>query len=201
MIAVTGASGNLGGLVFEGLLKVVPPEQLVAVVRSPAKAQHLAASGVHVRRADYSEPETLAPALAGVSRLLLVSGSELGKRVDQHRTVIEAAKASDVALIAYTSVLSADSSTLPIAAEHKATEELLSAPAFLTSCFATAGLSRTTQRDWRPHSPLGLFLVRPATAGSQQPAARTMPLRPSPSSRRMDTAARCTSSPVTMPSP
>ena len=125
MIAVTGASGNLGGLVFEGLLKVVPPEQLVAVVRSPAKAQHLAASGVHVRRADYSEPETLAPALAGVSRLLLVSGSELGKRVDQHRTVIEAAKASDVALIAYTSVLSADSSTLPIAAEHAATEELL----------------------------------------------------------------------------
>ena len=125
MIAVTGASGKLGGLVVDGLLKVVPSEQLVAIVRSPEKAGRFASRGVQVRRGDYSAPETLAPALAGVKRLLLVSGSDVGKRVDQHRAVIEAAKAAGVELIAYTSVLRADSSTLPIADEHKASEELL----------------------------------------------------------------------------
>jgi NAD(P)H dehydrogenase (quinone) len=80
-----------------------------------------------VRRGDYSAPQTLASALAGVKRLLLVSGTDLGNRVEQHRAVIEAAKAVGVELIAYTSLLRADSSTLPIAGEHKATEELLRA--------------------------------------------------------------------------
>ena len=124
-IAVTAASGKLGSLVLDGLLKVVPPDQIVAVVRSPEKAERFAWRGVQVRRGEYSAPETLAPALAGVKRLLLVSGTDLGKRVEQHRAVIEAAKAAGVELIAYTSVLRADSSTLPIAGEHRASEELL----------------------------------------------------------------------------
>lgn len=127
MIVVTGATGKLGGLVLDGLLRVFPSDQLVAVVRSPAKAGRFAARGVQVRRADYSAPETLAPALTGEKRLLLVSGSEIGKRVEQHRAVIEAAKQAGIQLIAYTSVLRAHSNTLPIAGEHKATEDLLQA--------------------------------------------------------------------------
>jgi len=111
--------------VLDGLLKVVPAEQLVAMVRSPEKAGRFASRGVQVRRGDYATPQTLAPALRGVKRLLLVSGTELGKRVEQHRAVIEAAKAAGVELIAYTSLLRADTSTLPIAGEHQATEELL----------------------------------------------------------------------------
>jgi NAD(P)H dehydrogenase (quinone) len=125
MISVTGASGRLGGLVLDGLLKVVPSDQLVAIVRNPEKAGRFVARGVRPRHGDYSAPETLAPALAGVKRLLLVSGTDLGKRVDQHRAVIEAAKAAGVKLIAYTSLLRANTSTLPIAGEHKATEALL----------------------------------------------------------------------------
>ena len=125
MIAVTGASGKLGSLVVDGLLKAVPPDRVVAIVRSPEKAGRFASQGVQVRRGDYSEPETLAPAPGGAKRLLLVSGSEVGRRVDQHGAVIEAAKAAGVALIAYTSLLRAESSTLPIADEHRATEDLL----------------------------------------------------------------------------
>ena len=125
MIAVAGASGNLGSLVLDGLLELVPPDQLVAIVRSPEKAARFAARGVQVRQGDYSRPKTLAPALAGVKQLLLISGTDLGKRVEQHRAVIEAAKTAGVELIAYTSVLRAQSSTLPIAAEHLVTEELL----------------------------------------------------------------------------
>jgi len=125
MIAVTAASGKLGGLVLEGLLKEFPPSELVALARSPEKLAHLAARGVKVRRGDYSAPETLGPALAGVKRLLLISGMDLGERVKQHRAVIEAAKSAGVELIAYTSLLRADVSTLPIAEEHRATEKLL----------------------------------------------------------------------------
>ena len=99
MLSVTGASGRLGGLVLDGLLKVVPAEQLVAMVRSPEKAGRFASRGVQVRRGDYATPQTLAPALSGVKRLLLVSGTELGKRVEQHRAVIEAAKEAGVELI------------------------------------------------------------------------------------------------------
>ena len=125
MIAVTGASGKLGSLVLDGLLKVVRQDQLVAIVRTPEKAARFTAQGVKVRHGDYDKPHTLAPALAGVKRLLLVSGMDMGRRVQQHRAVIEAAKAAGIELLAYTSVLRADSSTLPIAGEHKATEDLL----------------------------------------------------------------------------
>lgn len=125
MIGVTGASGKLGALVVEGLLQAVPAQEIVAVMRSPEKGAGFASRGVRVRHGDYSMPETLAAALAGVEGLLLVSGSEIGQRTAQHRAVIEAAKAAGVKLIAYTSVLRADTTTLPIADEHRETEALL----------------------------------------------------------------------------
>ena len=125
-IAVTGATGHLGRLAVEDLLaRGVPPADLVAVVRSPEKAADLAERGVQVRRASYDEPETLATALAGVERLLLVSGSEVGRRLPQHRNVVEAARAAGVRLLAYTSLVRADSSPMLLAAEHRATEQLI----------------------------------------------------------------------------
>ncbi|WJK41289.1 SDR family oxidoreductase [Solwaraspora sp. WMMA2056] len=128
MITVTGASGHLGRLVVTDLLdRGVPAGEIVAVVRDPAKAADLAARGVQVRVGDYDRPETLGPALAGTRRLLLVSGSEVGKRVPQHRNVIDAATSAGVELIVYTSILRADTSSVPLAAEHLATEELVRA--------------------------------------------------------------------------
>jgi NAD(P)H dehydrogenase (quinone) len=125
MIGVTGATGQLGALVVKGLLETIPPKDIAAVVRNPDKAARFAGRGVQVRRGDYSVPETLTPALVGVERLLIVSSSAIGNRTAQHRAVIEAAKAAGVKLIAYTSVLRADTTTLPIADEHRETEALL----------------------------------------------------------------------------
>jgi len=122
MIAVTGATGKLGRLVIEGLLRRVPAGRLVAIVRDPGKAADFAARGVQVRRGDYSQTATLGPALAGVEQLLLISGSDLGRRVLQHQAVIDAAVAASVKLLAYTSILNADTTGLALAAEHKATE-------------------------------------------------------------------------------
>ena len=88
MIIVTGATGNLGRLTIEEVLRSVPAEQVVAAVRSPDKAAYLAARGVQVREADYDRPETLTAAFAGVDRgLLLISGNEVGKRLPQHTAV------------------------------------------------------------------------------------------------------------------
>lgn len=125
MIVVTGASGQLGRLVIENLLQTVPASEIVAAVRTPAKVADLAARGVQVREADYNRPETLDSAFAGADKLLLISSSEVGSRLPQHRAVIDAAKRAKVGLIAYTSLLHADSSPLPLAVEHKATEQLI----------------------------------------------------------------------------
>ncbi|MBJ8347791.1 SDR family oxidoreductase [Antrihabitans sp. YC2-6] len=125
-IAVTGASGQLGRAVVESLLsRSVAASEIVGLVRQPAKAADLVERGIDLRVADYAEPQTLSAALAGVDRLLLVSGSEMGKRVEQHTNVIDAAKAAGVGFIAYTSVLRAEESPLILAAEHKATEAVL----------------------------------------------------------------------------
>jgi NAD(P)H dehydrogenase (quinone) len=125
MIAITGASGQLGQLVIEDLLKTVAAEQVVAIVRNPAKVSELAERGVQVRAASYEDKAALVQALTGVEKLLLISSSEVGQRAVQHRNVIEAAKEAGVKLIAYTSVLHADSSPLGLAEEHIATEQQL----------------------------------------------------------------------------
>ncbi|WP_248798113.1 SDR family oxidoreductase [Pseudomonas sp. MWU13-2105] len=125
MIAVTGATGQLGRLVIDELLKSVSPDKLVALVRDPLKAQDLSAKGVNVRQAEYGQPESLNRALVGVDRLLLISSSEVGQRSAQHRAVIQAAKSAGVHLLAYTSLLHADRSTLGLAVEHRDTEQAL----------------------------------------------------------------------------
>lgn len=125
MYAITGASGQLGRLVLDQLLKRVPANQIIALARKPESLAAYAAQGVQVRAADYDRPETLPAALAGARRLLLISANEIGRRVPQHQAVISAAKVEGVELLAYTSLLHADSSPLPLAAEHLATEALL----------------------------------------------------------------------------
>ena len=127
MIVITGASGQLGRLVIAALLKKIPAGEIVAAVRNPAAVADLAARGVQVRQADYDQPASLAAAFAGADKLLLISSSEVGRRVPQHRAVIDAARAAGVRLLAYTSLLHADTSPLPLAAEHKETESLIRA--------------------------------------------------------------------------
>ncbi|MDA8519811.1 SDR family oxidoreductase [Acidovorax sp. NCPPB 4044] len=127
MIVVTGASGQLGRLAIEALLRSVPASGIVAAVRNPAKVADLAARGVVVRQADYADAAAWDAALQGARKVLLVSSSEVGQRTAQHRTVIDAARRAGVELLAYTSVLHADTSALELAREHVETEALLKA--------------------------------------------------------------------------
>jgi NAD(P)H dehydrogenase (quinone) len=127
MIVVTGATGQLGQLVIKALLKKVPASGIVAAVRNVEKARDIAALGVQVRHADYTKAETWDAALKGADKVLLISSSEIGQRAKQHRSVIDAAKRAGVKLLAYTSVLRADTSPLGLAAEHKETEAAIRA--------------------------------------------------------------------------
>ncbi|WP_137718686.1 SDR family oxidoreductase [Methylobacillus flagellatus] len=127
MIVITGANGQLGRLVIQSLLEKIPATQIVAAVRSPEKAQDIAALGVQVRQADYNRPDTLDAAFNGASKVLLISSSEVGSRVAQHQAVIAAAQRAGVSLLAYTSLLRADTTPLALASEHVATEQALKA--------------------------------------------------------------------------
>jgi len=121
-IGITGATGQLGRLVVSKLRSKGSLQNIIALVRNPKKASDL---GVESREADYDKPETLAPALKGIDTLLLISGSEVGKRATQHRNIIDAAMKAGVKWIIYTSILHADKSLIDLATEHLATEEAL----------------------------------------------------------------------------
>jgi Predicted nucleoside-diphosphate-sugar epimerases len=121
-IGVTGATGQLGRLVVEELKKRVSADAIIALVRTPRKAADL---GVESREFDYNKPDGLADALTGIDRLLLISSNEIGQRVGQHANVVAAAKKAGVKWVVYTSLLHADTSSLSLAEEHRATERLL----------------------------------------------------------------------------
>ena len=158
MIAITGATGQLGQLVIAALLKSVPASQIVAVVRNPAKADALAQQGVVVRQGDYGDEAALTRALDGVEKLLLISSSEVGQRAVQHRNVINAAKAAGVGFIAYTSVLHADTSPLGLAAEHIETENMLAASGIPYALLRNGWYSENYLASAPPALEHGVFL-------------------------------------------
>lgn len=125
-ILITGATGHLGHLIVEALLRDgVPAGELIAAGRDLSKVADLAERGVRTAAIDFDKPETLTAALAGVDTLMLVSASEPGRRFPQHKAAIDAAIAAGVKRIVYTSATNALESRLILAPEHKATEEYL----------------------------------------------------------------------------
>jgi NAD(P)H dehydrogenase (quinone) len=125
VIVVTGASGQLGRHVIEGLLDTVPANDVVAAVRDPARVEAFAIRGVQVRRADYDEPDTLIEAFWDADRVLLISSNDYSRSAAQHSVAIEAAKRAGVTLLVYTSLTHADTTTLRAAAPHWATEQVI----------------------------------------------------------------------------
>ncbi|MDC2826356.1 SDR family oxidoreductase [Rodentibacter pneumotropicus] len=119
-IAITGATGQFGAIALD-LLKA-KNANVIALVRNPSKI-----SSVEARKFDYSKTEGQIEALNGVDTLILVSGSEVGQRSQQHRNVIKAAKKAGVTHIVYTSLLNADkeNGVKSLAGEHLDTEAAL----------------------------------------------------------------------------
>ncbi len=126
-IVVTGATGQLGRLTVEALLRRgIPAADIIATGRDIARIKDLADRGITVRRADFADTDGLTKAFAGADRLLLISASvPVGERVANHRRVIDAAASAGVSLVAYTSTTHADTATTVLGATHRETEEYL----------------------------------------------------------------------------
>jgi NAD(P)H dehydrogenase (quinone) len=165
LIAVTGASGQLGGLAIAALKRrgAAP----IALARDPAK---LADLGSEMRVFDYTKPETFA-ALQGVDVLVLISSSDFNDRAGQHKAAIAAAKAAGVGRIIYTSILKGDASPMLLAADHIATEAALKA----------SGVTYTILRNgWYTENYTGSLggavaagaMIGAAGTGKVSPAAR-----------------------------
>lgn len=159
MIVVTGATGHLGRLVIDGLMKKAPASEIVAAVRTPEKAHDLAKRGVQARMADYNQPKSLDTALEGAAKLLLISSNEMGHREVQHRAVIDAAKRAGIGFVAYTSLLHADTSPLELAVEHLATELYLRRSGLTFSLCGTGGTSRIRRQPLLPRWRMELSLA------------------------------------------
>jgi NAD(P)H dehydrogenase (quinone) len=127
-IIVSGASGQLGGLVVEELLaRKVAPRDLILVTRTPEGLKHYSARGATVRFGDFTKPQSLEAAYAGGTRMLLISINAGGvQRPELHKAAIDAAIAAGVKHIAYTSYVNADRYTdSVIAVDHRRTERYL----------------------------------------------------------------------------
>jgi NAD(P)H dehydrogenase (quinone) len=158
MIAVTASTGHLGRLVIAGLLQKRSAKDIVALARSPSKAADIAALGVQVRSADYAQPATLGPALAGVQTLLFISGSEVGQRLVQHRAVVDAVKRSGVRRLAYTSILKGPRSPLALAAEHIATEKMIAEAGVPYTFLRNGWYFENYTESWGPALANGSFI-------------------------------------------
>lgn len=104
MIAITGATGHLGGHVIDQLLKKIPASEIIAVVRNKEKAADLQKLGVQIREADYTNNAALTAAFQGVEKVLLISSNDFNDRLTQHKNVVDSAKEAGVKHIAYTGV-------------------------------------------------------------------------------------------------
>jgi NAD(P)H dehydrogenase (quinone) len=127
-IVVTGATGGLGSSVVEQLLRLSPRSLLAVSVRNPDAARHLSERGVGIRRGDFDEPASLAPAFEGAERLLIVSTrADNRTRIVQHRNAIDAAHRAGVRHVYYTSIVQRPGSVFAPARGHFDTENYLAA--------------------------------------------------------------------------
>jgi NAD(P)H dehydrogenase (quinone) len=134
MILVTGAAGHLGQAVINHLLSTynIAPGQIIATTRDPSKLKTLTDKGVNVRAASFDDKDSLSKAFAGAKRLLLISTDGLapGQRMAQHLNAVAAAKAAGVEHVAYTSMLSPETSVVTFAPDHAGTEKAIADAGF-----------------------------------------------------------------------
>ena len=128
MILVTGASGQLGEIVIDNLLKKMPAGEVAGLVRDESKAAGLKAKGVNIRVGDYHDPASMETAFQGVEKLLLISSSDFNNRLQQHKNAVDTAKKAGVKHIFYTGVTMKDinaSPLRPLLEDHFQTEDYI----------------------------------------------------------------------------
>lgn len=157
-ITVFGATGQLGALVLPALREHgVPADQIRAVGRNEERLAALAAEGFQTARADLDDPSSVRAAVAGSDRVLLISASEPGKRVPQHRAVIDTAATEGVDQLVYTSIAEADTSSHVLAPEHRETEQLIAASGLPATILRNNWYTENHQGDFAAVKAAGII--------------------------------------------
>ncbi|MFE7631459.1 SDR family oxidoreductase [Kocuria sp. NPDC057446] len=170
-IVITGATGRLGRHVISSLLRLdVPLADLVAAGRHEGKLGALRELGLPTVRVDYGDPATLDEAFAGADTVLLISSSETGARVPQHRNAVDAAVRAGVSRIVYTSALGADRGKLLLADEHLATEQAIAESGLPSTILRNGWYTENFEPALRHAETTGLVL---ASAGDGRVASAT----------------------------
>lgn len=128
MILVTGATGQLGAVVVANLLKTTPANEVAVLVRDENKAADLKAKGVEIRVGSYHDKVSLATALQGIEKVLLISSNDFNDRLGQHKNVVDAAKNAGAKHIFYTGVTMNNievSPLKPLLGDHYQTEDYI----------------------------------------------------------------------------
>jgi NAD(P)H dehydrogenase (quinone) len=124
---VFGATGALGRHVLDALTdRKVSPETITAAGRNRARLGELASAGFGTAAVDLSDSAAVADLVARHSDIVLISGGD-PDRLAQHESVIEAAKNAKARHVYYTSGVRADDDRFEINADHRATEDALTA--------------------------------------------------------------------------
>ncbi|OCB78313.1 NAD(P)-dependent oxidoreductase [Flavobacterium piscis] len=128
-ILITGATGNLGGLIVALLLQKTKAENIAVMLRNDKHAEKYSNMGVDIRIGDYDNQASMTQAFKGVDKLYFISSPDLEARLVQHKNVVEAAKEAKVGHIIYTSFSRKDQSAghplFTLAQGHLITEEAI----------------------------------------------------------------------------
>ena len=160
-VIVSGASGQFGNAAAKMLLEQIPAEDLIVFSRSPDKLAEFAEAGAHVRQGDFDDSASLVSAMEGGEKLLLISTVRVGSRVEQHTAAVEAAKASGVRHVVYTSILGCGARGNPSVEQfdHLATERMIE----------TSGLAFTHLRNSLYAEAVATAMAIPALQAGHKP--------------------------------
>lgn len=173
-ILITGATGQLGGIIIEHLLKTVAASDLAVLVRDESKATDLKQKGLSIKIGDYHNNDALIAAMQGIDKVLLISSSDFNGRFQQHKNVIDAASAAGVKHIFYTGVSMRDvkiSPIRPLLEDHFMTEDYIKEKG-LTYTFLQNSLYFEVIPMFAGEHVLEMGLVFPAGAGKVSFASR-----------------------------
>jgi NAD(P)H dehydrogenase (quinone) len=157
-IAIIGATGQLGGLIIQALLeRGTPAGDLLALGRSAERRQSLSDRGLRTAALDLDDVDGTAAALTGADKLLIISVGAPGQALGPRRNAIDAARLAGVGHLVYTSALQAPITILGLAAEHLATEELVTASGLPATFLRNGWYTENHQQEFTAAQAQGII--------------------------------------------
>jgi NAD(P)H dehydrogenase (quinone) len=157
-IAIIGATGQLGGHTIDALLeRGIPASDILALGRDAERLTALTEQGLRTATLDLEDVDGTATQLADIDKLLLISVGAPGQALAPRGNAIEAARRAGVGHLVYTSALQAPTTVLGLAAEHKATEELVTASGIPATFLRNGWYTENHQQDFTTARETGVI--------------------------------------------